>query len=78
MSAVSQLLRPKEVATLLQVSARTVYALVASGQLRACRVGVRNGAIRVHAQDLADYVTRLRQQTCRSPDGPPVAIEPND
>ena len=64
------LLRPAEVAARLQVSVRTVYALVASGHLRPCRVGLRKGAIRVHPLDLADYVAGLRQQACRPPDVP--------
>lgn len=67
------LLRPADVAAQLQVSVRTIYALVATGHLRSCRIGLRSGAIRVHPQDLADYVARLRQ----SPGVPPVAGDQN-
>ena len=65
---IARLLRPAEVAEQLQVSRRTVYNLIARGDLKPCRIG---GAIRVHPGDLAEYVARLRRISLL-PDMPPV------
>ena len=55
-----RLLRPGEVALTLSVSRRTVYCLIRRGLLRACRVGLGGGALRVHPADLQQYVMDLR------------------
>ena len=65
-----RLLRPAEVAGALQVSRRLVYALIARGHLKPCRIG---GTIRVHPQDLANYVASLRGVSPRQLDTQPVA-----
>lgn len=60
---IERLLRPDEVAAVLGVSKRTVYALVNRGDLRACRIGLGAGTIRVHPADLQDFLAKLRQLT---------------
>lgn len=60
-----RLLRPEEVAEALRVSVRTVYNIVRRGDLTACRIGLGDGRIRVHPDDLAAYVKRLRNRLPR-------------
>ena len=73
-----RLLRPREVAARLQVGVRTVYALVASQRLRAVRVGIGAGTIRIHEADLHAYLSALRGLAPQPPsaplpgDGPPL------
>jgi excisionase family DNA binding protein len=49
-------MRVREAAARLEVSTATVYALVASGKLRCCRVGVGRGVIRISEDQLADFL----------------------
>jgi excisionase family DNA binding protein len=42
-------MRVKQAAALLEVSQSTVYAVIACGRLRCCRVGLGRGAIRISA-----------------------------
>jgi len=72
LQTVRPLLRPSEVAAALQVSVRTVYGLIARGVLRACRIGLASGTIRVHPEDLDTYVIQLRAVE-RRPPGTPLA-----
>jgi excisionase family DNA binding protein len=65
-----RLLRPREVADVLQVSVRSVYSLVAAGRLRACRVGIGMGTIRVHPVDLARFISDLRGTSHARPEQP--------
>lgn len=60
-----RLLRPEEVAEVLRVSVRTVYNVVRRGDLTACRIGLGDGRIRIHPEDLAAYVTQLRNRLPR-------------
>jgi excisionase family DNA binding protein len=48
-------MKVKQAAAVLEVSTGTVYALVASGRLGCCRIGVGRGAIRISDEQLADY-----------------------
>jgi len=57
-----QLLKVKEVAEALRVSASLVYALIESGRLPACRVGRGRGAVRVLVDDLTAYIEGSRVQ----------------
>jgi excisionase family DNA binding protein len=50
-----RLLRPREAAELLNVSPRTLDRLIASGELRAVRVG---GSRRIRPTDVRDLVER--------------------
>jgi excisionase family DNA binding protein len=53
----SRLLLTDQVAQNLAVSTRTVRRLIARRELVACRLG---RSVRVHPDDLADYVNRQR------------------
>lgn len=57
-----QLLKVKEVADALRVSASLVYSLIESGRLPACRVGRGRGSVRVLAEDLTNYIESSRVQ----------------
>lgn len=70
---IERLLRPPEVAELLSVSRRTVYALINRGDLRACRIGVKAGTIRVHPADLEEFLSKLRQSAGQLPAEQPSA-----
>lgn len=48
----------KQVAADLAVSETTVYALCASGEIRARRIGLKRGTIRIEPADLEDYKAR--------------------
>jgi excisionase family DNA binding protein len=50
-----KLMKIREVASRLQVSPRTVYRLISSGDIRAVKV---RGSTRVHPQTLEAYVRR--------------------
>lgn len=56
-----RLLTLTEVARVLRVSKRTVYALVRSGRLPSIRVGVRG--VRVLESDLERYLEDAREDT---------------
>jgi excisionase family DNA binding protein len=73
---ICRLLRPHEVAQMLGVSRRTIYALVQAGQLTACRIGVGAGTIRIHPDDLTAYVRHLRQAAGRQLDERPTEGSP--
>lgn len=60
-------MRVREVAERLEVSAATVYALVASGRLRCCRVGMGRGCIRVSAEQLAEYLAGAEPKASMPP-----------
>jgi excisionase family DNA binding protein len=55
--SIARLLLIGQVAEGLGVSTRTVRRLIARRELVACRLG---GSVRVHPDDLADYVNRQR------------------
>jgi len=55
-----RLMRPNDVAVVLGVSKRTVYSIIARGDLPACRIGLGAGTIRIHPDDLASYLEQLR------------------
>lgn len=61
----SALLTVKQVAKMLQLSAKSIYALVSRGDLPAYRIG---GAVRVAQADMDAYLA-----TCRS-EGPPEPV----
>ena len=46
----------KAAATRLEVSQSTIYALVAAGKLKAHRIGLGRGCVRISDQQLADYL----------------------
>jgi excisionase family DNA binding protein len=48
-------LRVRDVAGQLEVSASTVYGLIAAGKLRCTRVGLGRGVIRISDEQLAEY-----------------------
>ena len=50
-----KLMKVGQVATHLQVSPRTVYRLIAAGEIRAVKI---RGSTRVHPQTLEAYVRR--------------------
>ncbi len=52
----ARLYRVRVVAGLLDVSVATVYRAVESGSLRALRVGMGKGALRVPGSAIAEYV----------------------
>ena len=49
-------MKVREAAARLEVSAATVYALVAAGRLRCYRVGMGRGSIRISDEHLAAYL----------------------
>ena len=53
-----RLFRISEVAELMGCGRTTVYALLKSGELKSVKVA---GCRRVHADDLAEYLERLRE-----------------
>lgn len=57
----SRLYRVRAVAELLDVSAATVYRAIESGQLRALRIGVGRGAVRVPESAVAEYLQACEQ-----------------
>lgn len=58
MTAQHELLKPQEAADALRVSVHTIYRKVASGELRALRLGEGQRApIRIPAEDLARFPT---------------------
>lgn len=57
-----QLLKVKEVAEALRVSASLVYSLIESGRLPACRVGRGRGSVRILVEDLTNYIESSRVQ----------------
>ncbi len=52
------LLRPRDAATYLAVSVRTLWSLTACGQIECIRIG---RAVRYHRADLDTFVARQRQ-----------------
>ena len=75
---IERLLRPPEVAELLGVSRRTVYALISHGDLRACRIGLGAGTLRIHPADLEDFLAKLREPAGQPLDEQPSAGVPNE
>ncbi len=55
------LLTVAEVAARLRLSRTFVYQLINSGRLKACRFGVKGGAIRVLEEDLTAYTEDSRE-----------------
>lgn len=51
-----------DVAEVLNVSSRQVYALVRTGELRGIQIGAR-GMWRVEASELEDYISRQYRRT---------------
>ena len=66
----------KEAAERLEVSVATAYALVASGKLRASRIGLGRGVIRISEEQLADYLRRAEQESLPTPP-PEVETSPS-
>ena len=54
-------MRVKEAAGRLEVSAATVYSLVASGKLRCVRIGVGRGAIRILDSHIEEFLAGAEQ-----------------
>ena len=50
------LLTVRDVAQRLSVSPSCVYQLVSQGKIRSHRIGVGRGAIRIHPEDLEEYL----------------------
>lgn len=65
------MLKIREVAERLRVSATCVYQLIEKGKLACHRIGIGRGAIRVCENDLAEYV-----ESCRKPGGETMARPP--
>jgi excisionase family DNA binding protein len=59
--AVGSLLTVKQVAAMLGVSSRTVWRMIAEGQLKAVRV---RGCTRVYLQSVEEYLKRNEQVGC--------------
>lgn len=55
-----EMLRVKQVAALLGVSAPCVYAIVREGKLACHRIGVGRGAVRIRRSDLDAYLESCR------------------
>jgi excisionase family DNA binding protein len=56
----------RQVAERLSVSQATIYALVASGRLAACRIGLGRGCIRFTEEQIENYL-RATGPTPRAP-----------
>ena len=67
-------MRVKEAAARLEVSAATVYALVASGRLGCNRIGIGRGAIRISEDQLAAYLKGSLSEIV--PDPPAITQPP--
>lgn len=65
------LLTVREVAGILRVSRSLVYQLVEGGKLACHRIGNRNGAIRISAADVEDYLTQCRNERMEQTPTPP-------
>lgn len=63
----TQFYRVKAVAEALDVSAATVYRAVASGALRATRLGTGRGAVRIPGDALREYVAACERAAAKSP-----------
>ena len=61
-----ELMTVKEVARRLRVSASLVYQLVDSERLGCHRIGNGRGAIRIHPEDVADYLKSCRKEASNS------------
>ena len=57
----------------LEVSAATVYGLVAAGKLRCHRIGLRRGCIRISEEQVAEYLAGAERGVEVAPP-PPAAI----
>jgi len=65
------LLTVREVAGILRVSASLVYQLVERGKLACHRIGNRNGAIRISAADVEEYLAQCRTERTEQTPEPP-------
>ena len=61
----------KQAAARLEVSAATVYGLVAAGKLRCHRVGLGRGAIRISDEHIATYLAEAERGVVVTPPPPP-------
>jgi excisionase family DNA binding protein len=59
------LLRVREAAGKLDLSASTIYDLIQKGALPCHRVGPKGGAIRISAEDLENYLRQCRREANR-------------
>jgi excisionase family DNA binding protein len=59
----------RQTAARLEVSATTIYNLIAAGKLRCHRVGLGRGCIRISEEHLADFL-RGAQRGVETPSGP--------
>lgn len=57
----------KEAAARLEVSSATVYALVAAGKLRAYRIGLGKGRIRISEEHIAEYLAGAERKVTPPP-----------
>src|SRR5262245_61962687 len=64
----------KQAAIRLEVSAATIYALVASGKLRCVRVGVGRGTIRILAEHIDSFLSAA--EPARRPQAPALVPRP--
>ena len=69
-------MRVKDAAKFLDVSPGTVYALVSSGKLKCCRIGMGRGVIRITEEHIADYL-REAGGFIPAPAPPPAQPKPS-
>ncbi len=67
-------MRVKEAAARLEVSPKTVYALVAAGELRCYRVGLGRGCIRIAEEHIAEYLGKAEPKFVQPPATPPPRV----
>jgi excisionase family DNA binding protein len=57
----------REVAARLEVSPATVYALIAAGKLRHCRIGNGRGVLRILDEHLQEYLRNAEPKASAPP-----------
>lgn len=72
-----RLLTVQEAATVLAAGESTVRALIAGGQIIACRLGTKGGSIRIREEDLQAYIVSTRHRKV-PPDRPRPARPVSD
>lgn len=63
-------MKVREAAARLEVSAATVYSLIATGRLKCARVGVGRGVIRISEEHLAEYLRAAEPRVEQQPSAP--------
>jgi excisionase family DNA binding protein len=59
---VKQLLTVREVSDYLRVHPQTLYRMIREGRLRVVQLGGSGCSIRIHEDDLAEFVRVMREQ----------------